>query len=226
MCGKEKPTFGDAKRRSVRAPARSGRRYGGRMVRRIVFSTIMVFCMGLGDVAVAAVPPGGASQFIRQIGDRAIATLRAPDASLAAREARFRSLLSEGFDLAFIGRFVLGRYWRQATPEQRSAYLALFGEYVLKTYSARLGGYAGEGMTILSERPAGTKDVVVSTRILRPSGPPIEAVWRVRTTGARYRIIDVMVEGVSMVVTQRSEFAAVVQRHGLQGLIEVLRAHQ
>jgi phospholipid transport system substrate-binding protein len=79
-------------------------------------------------------------------------------------------------------------------------------------------------MTIISERPAGTKDVVVSTRILRPSGPPIDADWRVRTTGERYRIIDVMVEGVSMVITQRSEFAAVVQRHGLQGLIEVLRA--
>ncbi len=148
MNGKEKPTFGDAKRRSARAPARSGRLYsglmdGGPMVRRIVFSTIVLFCMGLGDVAVAAVPPGGASQFIRQIGDRAIATLRAPDAGLAAREARFRSLLSEGFDLAFIGRFVLGRYWRQATPEQRSDYLVLFGEYVLQTYSARLGATPG-----------------------------------------------------------------------------------
>ena len=179
----------------------------------------------MGEFAVAAVQPGGASQFIRQLGDQAIAALRAPDTSLEAREAQIRNLLSEGFDLPFIGRFVLGRYWEQATPEQRSDYLALFGEYVLKTYSARLGGYAGESMTILSERPAGTKDIVVNTRIERPSGPPIEADWRVRTSGERYRIIDVMVAGVSMVVTQRSEFTAVVRRHGLQGLIEVLRAH-
>ena len=196
------------------------------VIRRILLPVVLVFWMGLSGPAGSVVQPGAASQFIRQLSDQAIATLSAPGGSLEGREAQFRSLLSQGFDLSFIGRFVLGRYWRQATPEQRSAYLALFGEYVLKTYSARLGGYAGEGMTILSERPAGTKDVVVSTRILRPSGPPIEAVWRVRTTGARYRIIDVMVEGVSMVVTQRSEFAAVVQRHGLQGLIEVLRAHQ
>ncbi len=193
------------------------------MTRRFFLSTIVGLWIGLGNFAVAAVQPGAASELIRRLGEQAIAALDAPGASLEAREARFRSLLSEGFDLAFIGRFVLGRYWRQATPEQRSDYLALFGEYVLQTYSARLGGYAGESMTILSERPAGTKDIVVSTRILRPSGPPIQAAWRVRTTGGRYRIIDIMVEGVSMVVTQRSEFAAVIQRRGLQGLIDELR---
>jgi phospholipid transport system substrate-binding protein len=101
----------------------------------------------------------------------------------------------------------------------------VFGEYVLKTYSVRLGRYAGATMTILSERPAGAKDVVVSTRIVRPSGAPIATEWRVRTTGGRYRVIDIMVEGVSMVVTQRSEFAAVIRRYRLQGLIEVLRAY-
>ncbi len=193
-------------------------------MRRDLLIAIVVFWIGMGDFAVAAVQPGGASQFIRQLGDQAITALRAPDTSVGAREAQIRNLLSEGFDLPFIGRFVLGRHWEQATPEQRRDYLRLFSEYVLKTSSARLDSYAGETMTILSERPAGTKDIVVSTRIERPSGPPIEAAWRVRTSGERYRIIDVMVEGVSMVVTQRSEFAAVIQRRGLQGLIEVLRA--
>ncbi len=78
---------------------------------------------------------------------------------------------------------------------------------------------------MVSERPTGAKDVVVSTRIDRPSGPPIAAEWRVRATDNRLRIIDVSVEGVSMVVTQRSEFASVIQRNGVEGLIEVLRAH-
>ena len=194
------------------------------MSRRILLTAIVVLWIGAGGFAEAAMQPGAASLFIRQLGDQAIAALRAPGASLEAREAQFRKLLSEGFDLAFIGRFVLGRHWRKATPEQRTDYMALFSEYVLQTYSSRLGGYAGETMAILSERPAGTKDMLVSTRIERPSGPPILANWRVRTSGERYRVIDIMVEGVSMVVTQRSEFAAVVQRHGLQGLIEVLRA--
>ncbi len=202
----------------------SGNRGGGAMTRRFLLSAIMVVWFGVGDIAVAAEQPGAASELIQRLGEQAAAAASDPGAGLETRSERFRSLLSEAFDLPFISRFVLGRHWRQATPEQRSEYLALFSDYVLQTYSARRGGYTGETMAILSERPAGTKDMLVSTRIERPSGPPILADWRVRTSGERYRVIDIMVEGVSMVVTQRSEFAAVVQRHGLQGLIEVLRA--
>jgi phospholipid transport system substrate-binding protein len=171
-----------------------------------------------------ALQPGVSSQFIKALGDEAIATLRAPGMPLEQREARFRQLLARGFDMEFIGRFVLGQYWRTATPEQQAEYLQAFNEYVLQVYSARLGGYAGETLTIVSERPAGEKDMVVNTRIDRPSGPPLEAQWRVRATQAGPRIIDVMVAGISMVATQRDEFAAVVQRQRVAGLIEVLRA--
>ncbi len=118
---------------------------------------------------------------------------------------------------------MLDKYWRLATPEQQGDYLALFSEYVLQTYSARLGGYAGETMTVVGARQANEKDVVVHTRIDRPSGPPITTEWRVRTTGGRYRIIDVAVDGFSMAVTQRSEFASVIQRDGIEGLLAVLR---
>jgi phospholipid transport system substrate-binding protein len=186
---------------------------------------IVAICIGMSGFATAAVQPGRASPFIRGLGDQEIAALRKPDAGPEVRAAQFCRLLSERFDLPFIGRFVLGRCWNQATPEQRSDYLAVFGDYVLKTYSARLGGYAGEIMVVLSERPAGARDVVVSTRIERPSGAPFVAEWRVPTGGEeRHRVIDVIVAGVSMVVIQRSEFAAVIRRHSLQGLIEVLRA--
>ena len=165
-----------------------------------------------------------AARFIHQLGNRAIETLRTSDLTLDQREAQFRGLLREGFDLAFIGRFVLGKFWRAATPEQQEDYLALFGEYVVQTYSARLGGYSGETMAVVSTRQASEKDFVVRTQIDRPSGPPVVAEWRVRTTGGGFRIIDVMVEGISMAVTQRSEFASVVQRDGIDGLLVILRA--
>ncbi len=194
------------------------------MTRRFFLSAIMVVWFGVGDIAVAAALPGSASELIHRLGEQAVTAGRDPGAGREARSTRFRNLLSEAFDLPFISRFVLGRYWKQATPEQRSSYLAQFSEYVLQTYSARLGGYAGDALTILSERPAGSRDVLVSTRIERPSGPPIEADWLVRTTGERNRIIDVRVEGVSMLFSQRAEFAAVIQRRGIEGLIEVMRA--
>ena len=181
---------------------------------------ILVTALGLAGSGAAAAT---ASEFVAHLGDRAITVLRATDTDLDAREARFRGLLRQGFDLPFIGRFALGRHWRRATAEQQNDYLEVFGDYVLQTYSSRLGGYAGETMTIVAERPAGERDSLVQTEIARPRGPPISAEWRVRVIEGEYRIIDITIEGISMAVTKRSEFSAVIQSHGIDGLIAALR---
>jgi len=108
--------------------------------------------------------------------------------------------------------------------DQRIEYVAVFGAFVVKKYAAMIGGYAGEKLAVRGERTSGKADVIVVTRIERPSGPAIDAEWRVRKKGERWRIIDISVEGISMAVTQRAEFKSVVQRHGIDGLIEVLSA--
>jgi phospholipid transport system substrate-binding protein len=165
-----------------------------------------------------------AALFIKQIGDQAIGILRSQSATLDHREAQFRQILSQHFDMAFIGRFVLGRHWQRANAEHQSDYQRLFQDFLVKTYASRMGGYTGETLVVVAERDGGGRDTVVRTRIERPSGPPIEADWRVRQQDAGYRIIDVEVGGVSMAITQRAEFDSLVQRNGVDGLIEVLRA--
>lgn len=194
--------------------------------RRVVLAGGWALLVGstLGPAARAQTSPQLAADFVQQLANQAIATLRAPGTTIEQREVALRRLLRQGFDLQLIGRFVLGRYYRSATPEQRADFQALFEEYLLRTYSSRLGGYSGESFTIVSAVPAGTKDALIRTRIDRPSGPPLHADWRVRATGNQNRIIDVMVEGVSMAVTQRSEFAAVISRGGFDGLLVALRA--
>jgi phospholipid transport system substrate-binding protein len=189
-------------------------------VRSVVIVLGLVCALGVSTIAVAQT--SGASQFIRNLGEEAIKVLASRDTALDAREARFRSLLANGFDLDFISRFVLGRFWRGASPEQRSSYQQLFTKYVLRVYSSRFGGYAGETLNIVAERVAGKRDVMITTQIDRPSGPPIRADWRVRKKNGTYRIIDVMVERVSMAATQRSEFASVIKRNGIDGLIHLL----
>lgn len=181
---------------------------------------VSAFTLAAGTAPAAT---GTASEFVARLGDRAVTVLRSADGDLGSREARFRDLLREGFDLPFIARFALGPYWRRATAEQRSDYLGAFGDYVVQTYSARLGGYTGEAMNILAERRAGERDSVVETEIIRPSGPPILAEWRVRVIDGEYRIIDIAIEGISMAVTKRSEFSAVIQAKGIDGLIAALR---
>ncbi len=166
-----------------------------------------------------------AAQFVRGFGDQAIAMLSDPALSPADRERAFRRLLTDSFHLELIGRFVLGRHWRRASDEERDEFQRLFEDYVVASYARQLGNYAGEQLVIEGGHVQGDLGALVSSRITRPQGDPIQVEWRLRRAGEGWRIIDVMVEGISMAVTHRSEFSSVIGSHGgrIDGLLEVLR---
>ncbi len=196
--------------------------YGSMVLRGVVLPTVFALLFAVSGAALAS--GKDAAQFIHRFGNQTIETLRAPGLTPDERRDRVRGLLIQGFDIAFIGRFVIGRYWRLATPDQRGDYIALYGEFFLQTYAPRIADFAGQTFTVTGARRANDKDFVVRTRISRPGGAPLTADWRVRKFDDRYRVIDIMVEGVSMAITQRSEFASVAQRRGLDGLLAILRA--
>ncbi len=192
---------------------------------RILQVAVLVFTVALGHTATAesqaeAADPGN---FIEQLASQAIKVLSSSSGSLQEREEKFRSILRDDFAMDQIGQFVAGTYWRRMSPEQRDTYMKLFGEWVLKTYAVRLGGYSGEQFEVLNTTPAGQRDVLVKTRISKSGGNGFNATWRVRKAGERYKIIDIYVEGVSMAITQRSEFESILQRHGVDGLIGMLK---
>jgi len=170
----------------------------------------------------AATPAAG---FVEQLGNRALATFsRGLSAEQATQE--FRTLLVEGFDLQAIGRFVLGRYWNTATPAQQQEYLKLFENMIVDAYAQRFRQYSGETFKVINSRQENERDHIVTTQIVRPNGPPVNVDWRVRDKGGnQFNIVDVIVEGVSMSVTQRSEFASVVQQRGgqVEGLLAAMR---
>ncbi len=169
--------------------------------------------------------PEVAKEFIQRLGDQAVKLLADKELPLAEREAKIRELLRGNFDFKTIGRFVLGKSWRRATSDQRADYLTLFSEFVLRTYARRIGGYANDAFKITSATPLGRSDAIIVTAIAQPVGPAVRAGWRVRNNGGSdYKIIDVMVEKVSMAATQRSEYDAIVRQRGVDGLIELLRA--
>lgn len=190
---------------------------------RLCAVILVVTAFGSG-AAFAEIKTTDASKFVHDLGDQAIKILTQKEAAPAVREQKFKKILTNYFDVPSIARFSLGRHWRQATSEQKKDYVALFGKYLARSYAVKLGGYTGEQFKILSERDLGNKrDVLVNTRIERASGPPINVGWRVRNRKDSKAVIDVMVEGVSLVVAQRNEFSSVVRRNGLQGLLDALR---
>ncbi len=167
----------------------------------------------------------GADDFIRDAGARTFQSL-AENLTDEERAGRFREILTETFDLPTIARFTLGRYWRIASSEQRDEYVRLFEEFIVLAYSHRFKDLSGRTFTVRQSRKLNARDQLVLSEIEIEKGkPPIRVNWRVRRTGDAYRVVDVVVEGVSMSVTQRAEFAAVIRRSGgkLEGLLDALR---
>lgn len=167
----------------------------------------------------------GARRFIQDVGDRTVAVLRRPGSSDAQRLDELVELLNTATDLDLVGRLVLGQYWRTATDAQRAEYTKLFKDLVVKSMADRLNTYGGETFEITNAKPIDQRDTVVSTKIFRPASgsQPIAVDWRVRSLDGRYSIIDIVAEGVSMVVTQRSEVASVISQKGMDGLIQTMR---
>ena len=180
---------------------------------------------GSGAEAALATPQG---KFIQALGDRAIAILADKSLNAERRNGKFRDMMHDSFDLATIGRFVIGRNWQAATPEQQKEYMHLFEELVVKTYSDRFALYTGENFHVKAVTPEGDRDFIVNSEILHPDGsPPSTVDWRLRQKEGKMGIIDVVVEGVSMSVTQRQEYASVIERSGgnIDGLLDVMRQH-
>lgn len=173
----------------------------------------------------AALSPQAA--FIQTLGDKAIALLADKKLSAEDRNTQFRAMMHDSFDLPTIARFVIGRnVWQSATPDQQTEYMRLFESLVVKTYSDRFALYTGEGFKVRTAVPEGDRDFIVNSEITHPDGSPATTVsWRVRQKDGKMGIIDVVVEGVSMSVTQRQEYASVIQRNGgnIEGLLSLMR---
>lgn len=165
----------------------------------------------------------GAENFIDSMGKRAIGFLGNSSMSKDQKAREFRTLLKESFDLTTIGRFSLGRYWNAASDSQKKEYQNLFEDLVVDVYSARFDEYQGQALEVRSSRAEGTKDAIVKSFIVDKNGTEFSVDWRVRYKDGRYKIIDVIIEGVSMSLTQRSDFSSVIQRGG--GNVDVLIAH-
>jgi phospholipid transport system substrate-binding protein len=156
----------------------------------------------------------GAQDFVNHMGQQALDFLRDRTMNMDKKKDAFRTLLQKSFDMETIGRFTLGTKWREATPAQQQEFQKLFREMVVGVYSARFQEYKGQKFEARSNRVESDKDTIVTSYIMPTNGPEVQVDWRVRYKNGQYKIVDVLVEGVSMSVTQRSDFASVIQRGG------------
>jgi len=174
--------------------------------------------------AEEAVPTQLAEGFIQSIGDRAVAILKScAEDKVQVDQHALGALIRSGFNIGLIGRFVLGKYARKATPAQLREYKALYRGFFVGSFSRQLCLFRGDLVTVLGSRPVGARDTMVDTRVDR-NDQSLNASWRVRRSKGDYKIIDLVIDGVSIALSQRQEFSSILVNGGIDRLLEVLRS--
>ena len=189
---------------------------------RLLPALLVIACA----VAPAAADPKAEGRVIVQkMAEQVVAALADKSMGRAAKEAKFRQILGENFDMGTIGAWVMGPPWRQATPQQRAEYLRLFDNSIVKVYTGQLATYSGEKVTVVDAEDDG-EGVAVLTNVSDPKNDRVIPLkWRLRPAAGKLKVRDVLVENISMSQTQKREFASVYQQRGntVDGLIAALR---
>ena len=191
-------------------------------MRKILFLFLLFFASA--GLAQEMTP----DQLVQKVTEEVLATIKS-DKQLAAGDKQKALKLAEEKVLPHIDfeeatRLAVGRAWAQATPEQKQKLVDEFRRMLVRTYSNAIEGYQGQTLKVLPSRgkPQGGDDATVRTQFIRAGGQPLPIDFQARKTDKGWKIYDIAVEGVSLVLTYRSEFDQVVKQQGMDGLIKRL----
>jgi phospholipid transport system substrate-binding protein len=165
---------------------------------------------------------GRASEFVKSIGDRLVGVVNGPGSDREKRE-RLTQIVDSGVDVDGVARFCLGRFWRNASPDQQKRYTELFHQVLVNNITSKIGEY--QGVRFIMGRAQHRDDTdVVSTVVERPNNPPTNVDWIISYAGSP-KIIDVVAEGTSLRLTQRSDYASYLSRNNnnIDALISAMR---
>ena len=166
-----------------------------------------------------------ATAFVDRAGQDLVNAINDPRLNQTQRRDRVASILRNAIDIEGTGRFILGRYVRQASPAELQDYNKLFDEIIIRNLSARFGEYRGVKFSLGRSQQRTEEDALVSTLIERPNNPSFTLDWRVADINGQPKVVDVIAEGTSLRLTTRSEYAAVIQRNSgrVASLLDAMR---
>ncbi len=192
-------------------------------MKRLIVATIAALALGaVTSQPALAASPQAAKQFIDTLASQVLDIVKNDGLGKADKQAKIENLFSDKVDVDFIAKFVLGKHWRTANAEQQQSYIAAYRPFIMKNYAGRLTRYSGQTYALKNARADGDA-TIVTMEILDPNGQNVNLDYRLAGAGSNFKILDISVEGVSLLSTQRSEFNGIVERKGVDGLIEALK---
>lgn len=184
------------------------------------------FVLLAAPVVLAGIRPAAAEAdpraFVETLSREVLSTIQS-DPSVAGRAAKLADILRRGLDIDGMARFTLGRHAQTLSANQVKAFDHAFERNVVDTYADLLARQTVAEVKVGQAEKKGERDYVVESTVAKPGAPAAVYGWRVRDTDGGMKVVDVVVGGVSMLVTKRQEFASVIQREGIDGLIKRLQ---
>lgn len=192
-------------------------------MKRILVTAALAASLAFSSIANAAPDPAAAKTFVDTVATQVLTLVKNETMSKDEKQAKIESIFSDKVDINFVAKYVLGASWRTATPQQQQDYIGAYKPFILKNYASKLTKYSGQTYTLKNARADGD-DNVVTMEIDDPSGQKVNVDYHLRNDSGSFKIVDIAVEGVSLLQTQRSEFNGIVQNKGIDGLIAALKA--
>jgi phospholipid transport system substrate-binding protein len=193
-------------------------------MKKLFLSLVLFF--GVINGSVADINNDSAVEMVENLTKQGIEQIINSTSSVEEKNRVFRKLFTENLDLDFIGRYVLGRYWRTTTPMQKKEFIDLYKEFNVKTWSTRFDEFKGKSFVFEGVSPSSNKDqVFVNTSVPMPEGSPVSVRWRVYERKGELKVIDIIIENVSLAQTARNEYTSFIAKspNGVDGLLEHLR---
>jgi phospholipid transport system substrate-binding protein len=162
-------------------------------------------------------------KIVRETLDKVIEILARKDLSAPERAKEVEQLARDRFDIETMSRLVLARRWKDFSPEQREEFVGEFETRLAETYGARITRYEQDRVDILGHRFEPRGDLTVMTRVVGGTADGIEIDYRLRERNGEWRVIDVVIEGVSLVASYRAQFSEILARGGPKELLKLLR---
>ena len=161
--------------------------------------------------------------FLEKLGKQVVEKVSNTDISDIERYNNFKQLYLSSFDNYYISRFVLGRYWKTIDKGIQKQFVDSFNKYIVATYAPKFKGWEGTFKAVDSLLENNYYNVKMN--ILNEDGPTLKMMWKMYLNkNKEFKILDVNIDGVSMLVTQRAEFLSVIKNHpnGVVGLIDAM----
>ncbi|MFI5366877.1 MAG: phospholipid-binding protein MlaC [Candidatus Binatia bacterium] len=185
--------------------------------------TLALTAVWLGARSSVAAATDSPTAVVQQTADAVVAVLADKSLTTDQKRQKVEAIVYGHFDFETLSRLVLARNWRDLSPDQQNAFVEQFKRHLSMTYEKNVETYNNEKAVVIGDRAEARDDWTVKTKVIRPNAEDILIDYRLRKEDAGWRVIDVIIEGVSLVANFRSQFQEIISHDGAAKLIDLLR---